>query len=386
MLELHLIRLLLNKEAYNKYRRYVKPKQDILQMYNVLDDLHREFSRDISLQEYSLHARVVGCEFVDTLLESEIEEDSLSILLSKIALRNWAEQVAISAVDVSEGRQDISSLDTIYDSKEALIDEVDKEDPFITTSLEVLAKTCSRSSGIKWRLPELQELLGGLNKGDFGFIYARPETGKTTFLASEVSYFATQVDKPILWFNNEERGDKVMTRIYQASLGISLVDLYRNKVDNQAKFLNNTKGNIKLFDKGFINKREVERIVKEIQPSLIIFDQIDKIKGFKADRDDLLLGAIYVWARELAKEYCPVIGVCQASVSAEGKKWLRSDDIAKSKTEKYAEADFILGIGKSNDAGMDEIRFINVIKNKLTGLHPQIECRILAHIARYSEL
>ena len=54
--------------------------------------------------------------------------------------------------------------------------------------------------GLRWRLGSLNRMLGSLRKGDFGFIFARPETGKTTFLASEVTNFATQLEQPILWF------------------------------------------------------------------------------------------------------------------------------------------------------------------------------------------
>ena len=38
------------------------------------------------------------------------------------------------------------------------------------------------TSGLRWRLNWLNKALGSLRKGDFGFIFARPETGKTTFL------------------------------------------------------------------------------------------------------------------------------------------------------------------------------------------------------------
>src|SRR5690606_21625344 len=103
--------------------------------------------------------------------------------------------------------------------------------------------------------------------------------------------------------------------------------------------------NLILIDKGFITKRDVEEYTKYFNPSLIIFDQIDKIKGFSADRPDLHLSKIYQWARELAKTYCPVVGVCQASSSAEGKKWLTMEDMDGSKTGKPAEADLIIGVG-----------------------------------------
>ena len=34
---------------------------------------------------------------------------------------------------------------------------------------------------------------------------------------------------------------------------------------------------------------------------------MDKIKGFKADRNDLELKAIYQWAREIAKKYSEML-------------------------------------------------------------------------------
>lgn len=232
----------------------------------------------------------------------------------------------------------------------------------------------------------MQESIGGLTKGTFGFLFARPETGKTTFLASEFSHFASQSSAPLIWFNNEEDGKKVKMRLYQSVLGCTSEDLNHNIEINQRKFLTKTKGSIKLNDNGLLHKNDVERLLKTYKPSLIVIDQLDKVKGFKADREDLVLGAIYQWARELAKQYCPVIGVCQASASAENKKWLTMEDVAKSKTEKAAEADFIIGIGKTHDVGMEEIRYLHLIKNKCTGIHSKIECRINAPLARYEEL
>lgn len=150
----------------------------------------------------------------------------------------------------------------------------------------------------------------------------------------------------------------------------------------------------RLVDNANLTKESVERIIERVQPSLIIYDQIDKIKGFKADRDDLLLGAIYQWARELAKSYAPSIGVCQADGTGEGQKWLTMANVANAKTSKQAEADFILGIGKTNDGNSEEIRFLAISKNKLFGdadaiptlKHGRFEVAIEPTVARYKDL
>jgi len=143
-----------------------------------------------------------------------------------------------------------------------------------------------------------------------------------------------------------------------------------------------------------ISKDKVERITKAVKPGLIIFDQIDKIKGFKADRDDLVYGEIYQWARELAKLYAPTIGVCQAGGTGEGVKWLTMDHVSNAKTSKQAEADWILGIGKSHDEGSQYVRYLNISKNKLTGdddfieslRHGRFEVLIQSEIARYKDI
>jgi replicative DNA helicase len=106
------------------------------------------------------------------------------------------------------------------------------------------------------------------------------------------------------------------------------------------------------------------------------------------------LTAAYQWAREQAKTYCPVIGVCQAGATAENKKYLSMDDIAESKTGKAGEADWILGIGKVHDDHNPNKRYLSILKNKLTGdedtieelRHGKVEVEICPTIARYGDL
>ena len=130
-----------------------------------------------------------------------------------------------------------------------------------------------------------------------------------------------------------------------------------------------------------------------MQPSLIIFDQVDKIKGFDGDRMDLQLGSIYQWSRELAKTYAPVIAVTQADGSGEGQKFLTMANVANAKTAKQAEADWILGIGKSNDDNGSYQRYLNISKNKLAGdkdtlpaeRHGQFTTVIRPEVGRYQD-
>lgn len=401
MLELFLIKYLLLVENYTKYRDSIKLKpedKELKVLYSFLDDLHASYGRTITLDEFKLSVLNQYPEFTiytDQLEKVDIGEEVLSDLLKQVIERQLAYDIALLSIDVSEGRKPVSDLYNMLAKMEEEGHEEVVED-FVTDDIEILYNETIHRPGLRWRLRALNESLGSLRRGDFGFIFARPETGKTTFLACEATYMASQLkedDGPILWFNNEEGGYKVKTRIMQSALGCTLRDLYIDRQKSMDYYLNTTHGKIKLKDSATINKREIERLCKEYKPSLIIFDQIDKIKGFDDDREDLRLGSIYIWARELAKTYCPVIGVCQSDATGEGKKWLTMDNVANAKTSKQAEADWILGIGTVHDEGMKYVRYLHLSKNKLSGdedtqpeqRHGKMEVIIMPDVARYKD-
>lgn len=334
---------------------------------------------------------------------SEPSEATVQELVRSIVVGKLLREVSLDAYDVAEGRGDLSKL---LDKFAALsgshaddgraVDDGDADD-FVSDDLEQLVDEAFKKPGLRWRLNTLNRMLGSLRKGDFGFIFARPETGKTTFLASEVTFMAEQLADeagPILWLSNEEVGTKVMLRCYQGCLGITLTDLFRDLPKAKAAFYEKTKRKIKMVDSAGISKTQVDRLCKQYKPSLIVIDQIDKIKGFDNDREDLRLGTIYQWARELAKVYAPIIGVCQADGTAENQRWLTMAHVANAKTAKQAEADFILGIGKINEPGYDTIRYLHASKNKLFGdsdsdpqvRHGRLECLLNPEIARYQDI
>jgi len=321
---------------------------------------------------------------------TQIELGDVLKYLEAFSQYKLAQTISEAAVQVMEGNKEFSVLNELISTRPPIIEETD----FVTDNLEELYEHTYKETGLRWRLNTLNKSLGSIRTGDFGFVFARPETGKTTFLASEVTYMATQTDRPILWFNNEEQGAKVKIRCYQAALGLDTVGLFAERERRKAEYLGLVGDRIRIYDSASIHKREVERICESLQPALIVFDQIDKIKGFTEDRQDLELGAIYIWARELAKEYCPVIGICQAGASGEGKKYLTMDDVVNAKTSKQGEADWILGIGKEHGAGMEDVRGLHLSKNKLQGdldtipelRHGRLDVMIEPSVARYKDI
>jgi replicative DNA helicase len=338
----------------------------------------------------------------ETLEKQDASAETTFKLLLSIQTSKLLRELSLDAYDCAEGRSDLAKVkDKISSLQQLLESEKDNEATsdfeFVTDDLDILVNDSIKTVGLRWRLHTLNHMLGSLRGGDFGFVFARPETGKTTFLASEATFMAQQIPEgkgPILWLNNEQEGKKVMLRCYQAALNLTMTDLFRDMEGNKKRYHELTKGNIKLYDSASIHRRSVEKLCVQLKPSLIIFDQIDKIVGFDNDREDLRLGTIYQWARELAKSYAPVIGICQADGSGEGQKWLTMSNVANSKTAKQAEADWILGIGKVNESGYDQLRYLHLSKNKLLGdedsvpdlRHGRRECLIDAERGRYTDI
>lgn len=418
-MQLQLIKFLLSKDVHQKYgeslRSVFKDNKEISQLLTMLDRLHSEYDKDITFAEYSTYVlancmekdREVFAQLLNTVSEADTESVILADVFADIMRRQKAYELALSALEVSEGRKNFADLvDMTKDlSSAGDVADDDVESMFLDDNLENIYAKRKTQLGLRWRLAALNRSLGSLRQGNFGFIFARPETGKTTFLASEVTYFAEQVRKrnldcpddpvgPIVWFNNEQEGGEVVIRVAQATFGITEGEIKANPQYYEQRFRDRLGKCIRYIDSASIHRKDVEKICRAVKPSAIIFDQIDKIKGFTDDREDLRLGHIYVWARELAKEYCPVIGVCQADGTAEGKKWLTMDNVANAKTSKQAEADWILGIGKVHTVDEEFMRYLHLSKNKLPGdadtdprlRHGRMDVRINPEIGRYEDI
>ena len=401
-----------DRNLFTKYYRYVNINyikvnySNIYKLFIVIEYYYNKYNdnNNITKEELELaynsnyllkdSERKELSDLLDRVLNSELlNPEAVVTLLEEHRRRCLAGDLARLALDVEDGKSDIKELMDKFNEFEH--QEVEADQPTsIDLNLADLHNSQVATPGLRWRLEFLNKSLGSLRKGDFGFVFARPETGKTTFLASEISYMVEQTDGDIIWFNNEEQGNKVAIRCYQAVLGVTAESLFGDIDRNQALFETKTGKRIKIYDfEDSSRANRIETILKENKPALIIFDQIDKIKGFKADRNDLELKAIYQWAREIAKTYAPVIAISQAGGEAEGKLWLTMDMVDSSKTAKQGEADWILGIGKEQD-NSSRYRYLNIVKNKLLGdadtlpelRHGSMQVLIKPEIARYEDL
>ena len=262
--------------------------------------------------------------------------------------------------------------------------------PQVLDPIEDLLKAEENDAGLHWRLRCLNEHIKPLRAGDFVIVAARPDKGKTTFCASELTHMAAQMDtvwpgenRSVLWFNNEGPGNRIVMRNFQAALNATVEDLvalsnqpsddpkYKTKVrEAYAEALGGRAGALRIFDIHDMWNHEVEDIMKQYRPGLVLFDMVDNIKfggetNNNGQRTDQLLEAMYQWARLMGvKHDCAVLATSQISADGDGVSYPTLPQLKDSKTGKQGAADVIITIGALNDPVLEKSRYIGTTKNK----------------------
>lgn len=402
MIEKQLIKLLLNKDFYEKNKGKISKgmfTNGTGNLYETISKAHTKSQNDLTLPEVeSLHmdvynpalTRTARDNFRNLIEEIQNEKDSdreiASEILSSLHKRNTAQQIAVVATEIFNGREGgFNDIQNLLDSAK---DNLSKEDyEFVTSDIHELLECLKDRSKYKFNLESLAEHVGGVGPGNLVVVFARPESGKTAFWVSLVANengFAHQGAK-VVALVNEESGYRTKMRIINAFTGMTLHDIEKEP-EVAAKKWAEIKDNIHIADTVDWNLDKVDSLAAETKPDILVIDQLDKVHvSGNFARTDEKLRAIYTGAREIAKRRdCCILAISQASAEASGKLDISFDMMENSKTGKAAEADLILGIGYRNLLDTDEnLRSIAVSKNKMSGWHGVIPCTIIPELSRY---
>lgn len=215
--ECAIINYILKANIYNKYIEYISINKDYKELdiiYRSLKELHTAIpDTDKSLDELETfinasytampasQREAIGLIF-EQLRSMDMSESVLEVILDEIQQHALSQRIAVSALEYAEGRKSWDSF--IEDVASLKVDKasVSSDIVFVTDDLEYLKEHTVSKKGLPWRLESLNRSLGSLRGGDFGFVFARPERGKTTFLASETTYMAQFAEGDVIWFNN----------------------------------------------------------------------------------------------------------------------------------------------------------------------------------------
>jgi acid stress-induced BolA-like protein IbaG/YrbA len=411
--EIALLKFLLTKVNYEKYILYVnelnlEPESETL--LKSIGEYYKEYpdKEEITVSELILFShshnphikkRKQYTDFFNQLDNPKLNTKIIAENFNSIMERYFASEILFKVSEALEQEQ-IGILDTIQQDL-ANFDKIklkltNQRVQYTDNDVVRLVRKQQDIPGIKWRIGSLTTHLGAIKGKTLGHVFARVDTGKTSFVLSEEAYWVTQIadDEVIIHFNNEEDGEKLMIRFYQAVLNCSKEDLCNKPVLAKKAFVACGGNKFKLYDDAIISIEDIDEILSSLKGKCkaIVVDQADKLHFIGAAKlgDVARLQMVYAKLRELSKKHdCHVLTVGQASVTAENKKWLLPSDLDSSKTLKPGEFDYIVGIGKiftEYISGVEQLRYLHLCKNKLgTGQHAQLEVLFDPSRALYRE-
>jgi hypothetical protein len=385
-MDLDVLALMRERRTWERYSRFIKLSSlgelaatifgSISEWYALHPDVEvldwKAFSAWFALVRHAKLDKTKLKNLLDVITRlQDHEAGDATALIAGLAKRDYAAQIADVALRIADGDYKLSmnEIDTLVREYQASTGELDAISNAIGSfSLDELSAVSD--PGFQWRLSCLNDALGDLRQGDLVVFGKRPDAGGTTFVASESTFMAEQMgaDQCVLWINNEESGAKVRYRIVQSALGWTSEKIDADPAAALAAYTDlmaGDKDKIKVYDRPSVHTRDVEELLRIHKPGLIIFDQLWKVKGFDGENDAARQTLLFNWARELAKEYAPVIAVHQAGGEAEGMRWIPMSMLYMGKTGPQGEADAIIMLGR--DFNLPNSRFLYVPKNKLHG-------------------
>lgn len=357
----------ISDEAYNVIRDFKRFYKDTGNEYIKYDD----FVHWLKIS----HNVFTDIDYKNIFAETEGD----AYICNENLLKMIATEAASNRISRSNEKYRNGSSDMFLEEVKAAIDDAESFDKskasVVSVSIEDVLREEERNDGLKWRNKIINESMRPLRSGDFIIIAARPDVGKTSFIASQVTHMASYLDegRPALWINNEGPGSRIAVRCWQAALGKTLKEISEL---NQSGTMHSTyanavggEDNIKVYDAHDLYTAGIEKIIEKEKPGLIVLDMIDNITfdghlRNNAQRTDQILESLYQWGRTMAvKNDCVVVATSQVSADGEGLRFPLLSMLKDSKTGKQGAADAIVMLGK--DSEDSDARYLSLPKNKL---------------------
>jgi replicative DNA helicase len=294
-------------------------------------------------------------------------------------LRDRARQIGEKAIEIFTGESEefgelqrlIDAVDDGRMSDKTTYTEVD-------TDLDSLLDAVTGDPDFPFEFNLLQDEVPGLDRGNLGILFARPEVGKTTFCCFLAASYIRQGLKVVYWAN-EEPADRIKLRIIQSYFELTQQEMRQSRATLAAKYRDEIAPYLTVMDSVGTSVEEADEYAKLNKPDVMFMDQLDKfrIKG-DFNRSDERLKETYVYAREIAKRNKLLVwAVSQANFDAHDRQFIDYSMLDNSRTGKAGEADIIIGIGKTGSSEVENtVRHICVSKNKLNGWHGMINAQI----------
>ena len=365
--------------------------REMRDVFDVIFHVHTEYGKDVTAGELSVLFNDRNPAMPDSTREKAQElilmldrgnPDKIDMHLDMVRnfwLRDRARIIGEKAIEIFTGESEEfgelrSLIETVEDGR--ISDRTTYEE--VTDDLDELLDAHTGEPDFPFEFGLINERVNGLDRGNLGIIFARPEVGKTTFCCFLAASYVRAGHKIVYWAN-EEPAEKIKIRLVQSFFNITRKELEENRPKYRPLYREHIQPHLKVMSAVGMSVEEVDSYAKLNKPDIMFCDQLDKFRiSGEYNRGDERLKETYVYAREIAKRNKLLFwAVSQASNDGHDRQFIDYNMMDNSKTGKAGEADIIIGIGKTGSSDVNNIvRHICVSKNKINGWHGPIDAQI----------
>jgi hypothetical protein len=406
-MELTLIRSLMDKDFYDETRGNSCPEKlftkDVRKIKSTIDTAMDQYQRNLTVDEVqalffvanptltTAQKHAYQLQFDRIRKEDVLGSDVASEVLSNMFRQVVGEEVA------NLGFQYVNGDQTTMEPLRNIIEQYQEDFTpsirinYVDNSIDNLTALAANNNKWQFNIQSLFQSVHGLDNGMLFVIGARSNVGKSSFhssLCAAPHGWAHQGAK-ILVLCNEEKPERVASRYMTAATGMTMAQIVADK-NTAHRLYDPIKDNLKFVDATGKTMRWAESVIKKHKPEIVVMDIGSKFAEDGASSNNHeTLKANAVYARNIGKMYgCLVVYCTQLSAEAEGKIVLSQAMIEGSKTGLAGESDLMILVARNppmNDQTEDDgMRYLNIVKNKISGVHRIVNCEFDYQTGVYS--
>ena len=406
-MELTLIRSLMDKDFYDETRGNRCPEKlftkDVRKIKSTIDTAMDQYQRDLTVDEVqalffaanptltTAQKHAYELQFDRIRKEQIMGSDVATEVLSNMFRQVVGEEVA------NLGFQYVNGDQTTMEPLRNILDQYQEDFTpsirinYVDNSIENLTAMAANNTKWQFNIQSLFQSVNGLDNGMLFVIGARSNVGKSSFhssLCAAPHGWAHQGAR-ILVLCNEEKPERVASRYMTASTGMTMPQIIADKTTAH-RLYDPIRDNLKFVDATGKTMRWAEAVIKKHKPEIVVMDIGSKFAEDGASSNNHeTLKANAVYARNIGKMYgCLVVYCTQLSAEAEGKIVLSQAMIEGSKTGLAGESDLMILVARNppmNDQTEDDgMRYLNIVKNKISGVHRIVNCEFDFQTGVYS--
>ena len=412
--DLALLRLIMDREDYTKYYRFIRPLNTIEKTVStIIDSITNYFKKydtteSISVDElqvfhnqehtYSKKDTYTVEVFKElnsfTLNNKELGKDVILDFIMGQA-NNQLLELAYAGMDKGGSKEDFENIMQFLEATRDTLDSIDNGsglDPNYVNVLTMddLIAFHAAENGLLWPLRQLTLSLGPATPGTFGIFFANPNAGKTSFGVNCATNWSNQLlntSENILYCNNEQSGEVIYQRAKCSMLGQPWPVLVEHKDSVLRRYTEQGGSRLKIYDNVY-TAPYLEELIRRHKPRAVVMDMCLKLKMPGMGEGHFGLQQIANTLRQYAKKYdTHILGMAQADNESRKKQWLGDNNIHGSNQDVAGECDYMIDATHLEDVEGEnpDARFLSIAKDKIGCKDKHITCYIDRYVGRFRD-